>query len=57
MDQTHLIEYIKKCFQELKPLEDNLHHKAMLLFKQYMLIGGMPMPVAKYIENDKNFLL
>lgn len=57
MDQTQLIEYIKKCFQELKPLEDNLHHKAMLLFKQYMLIGGMPMPVAKYIENDKNFLL
>ena len=49
MDQTQLIEYIKKCFQELKPLEDNLHHKAMLLFKQYMLIGGMPMPVAKYI--------
>lgn len=57
MDQTQLVEYIKKCFQELKPLEDNLHHKAMLLFKQYMLIGGMPMPVAKYIENDKNFLL
>ena len=57
MNQTQLIEYIKKCFQELKPLEDNLHHKAMLLFKQYMLIGGMPMPVAKFIENDKNFVL
>ena len=51
-----IVSYIKKCFSELKPLEDDLHHKAMLLFKQYMLIGGMPKPVAAYLENNRSFV-
>ena len=51
-----LASYIKKCFDELKPLEDDFHHKAMLLFKQYMLIGGMPKSVAAYLENDRSFV-
>lgn len=51
-----LVSYIKKCFDELKPLEDDFHHKAMLLFKQYMLIGGMPKPVAAYLENNRSFV-
>ena len=51
-----LASYIKKCFNELKPLEDDFHHKAMLLFKQYMLIGGMPKSVAAYLENARSFV-
>lgn len=51
-----LVSYIKKCFEELKPLEEDFHHKAMLLFKQYMLIGGMPKSVAAYLENNRNFV-
>lgn len=51
-----LASYIKRCFDELKPLEDDLHHKAMLLFKQYMLIGGMPRSVAAYLENNRSFV-
>ena len=27
----------------------------MMLFKQYMLVGGMPKPVILYIQNAKNF--
>lgn len=50
-----LIEYIKKCFEKRNPLEEKFHHKAMLLFKQYMLIGGMPMSVSKYLENSRSF--
>lgn len=57
LNEEQLVAYIKKCFQELKPLEEHLHHKAMLVFKQYMLIGGMPMSVSKYIENNRNFIL
>lgn len=56
LNETSLIEYIKKCYNELKPLEEGFHHKAMLLFKQYMLVGGMPLPVCKYIENDRSFI-
>ncbi len=56
LNEEKMIEYIKTCFNEQKPLEENLHHKAMLLFKQYMLVGGMPKVVSKYIENDKSFI-
>ncbi len=55
LNEEKMIEYIRKCFTERKPLEENFHHKAMLLFKQYMLVGGMPMSVSKYLENNRNF--
>lgn len=55
LNEKVIIEYIKKCFHERKPLEESLHKKAMLLFKQYMLVGGMPMSIIKFIENDKSF--
>lgn len=57
LDETKMTEYIRKCFAEKKPLEDTLHHKAMMLFKQFMLVGGMPKVVEKYINNDRNFVL
>ncbi len=50
-----LVDYIKKCFKERKPLENGLHDKAMLLFKQYMLIGGMPKSVIAFIEGTRDF--
>lgn len=55
LHEEKMVEYIRKCFAELKPLEDDFHHKAMLLFKQYMLVGGMPKAVEKYIDNNRNF--
>lgn len=50
-----LMDYIKKCFDEKVPLERSQHNKAMLLFKQYMLVGGMPKPVSLFVENSKDF--
>lgn len=55
MGQQMLIDYIKTCFQKKEPLDRSMHNKAMLLFKEYMLVGGMPMPVIKFIENDQSF--
>lgn len=55
LGEQKMTEYIRICFEKHKPLEDAFHHKAMLLFKQYMLIGGMPMPLAKYIDSGRNF--
>ena len=49
------IQYIRKCFNERKPLEDGLHDKAMLLFKQYMLVGGMPKSIIAFIDGTKSF--
>lgn len=55
LGEQSLIAYIKLCFEKKKPLPETMHHKAMLLFKQYMLIGGMPMPVARFLESGKMF--
>ena len=50
-----LVEYIKKCFEKKEPLERSMHNQAMILFQQYMLVGGMPMPVVAFIDNNKDF--
>ena len=55
LNEDKMVEYIRRCFAELKPLEDDFHHKAMLLFKQYMLVGGMPKAVEKYISGNRSF--
>lgn len=55
MGEENLCQYIRKCFHDRRPLEQGLHAKAMLLFRQYMIVGGMPKPLAIYIESDRNF--
>ena len=55
LGEEQMISYIRHCFSNKEPLERNLHNKAMLLFKQYMLVGGMPKSVVLFIENHKDF--
>lgn len=55
LGENLLIDYIRNCFEKKIPMERGLHNKAMLLFKQYMLVGGMPKPVILFIENHKDF--
>ena len=57
LGEEQLLNYIRSCFENREPLERNMHNKAMMLFKQYMLVGGMPKPVVLYMENGKNFAL
>ena len=54
LGEAQIISYIRKCFEERVPLENELHYKAMLLFKQYILVGGMPQAVKEYVKT-KNF--
>ncbi len=55
MNESVLVDYIRKCFLDKEPLQQTLHSKAMLLFRQYMIVGGMPKSLAAYIENDRSF--
>lgn len=55
MEEKGLIDYIRSCFEKRTPLEQTLHTKAMLLFRQFMIVGGMPQSVAAYLENDRSF--
>lgn len=57
LGEINMVKYIKTCFNEKKPLEDTLHHKAMMLFKQYILVGGMPKVIEKYLNNNRSFTI
>ncbi len=55
LGEEQICGYIRKCFADKTPLATELHHKAMLLFKQYMLVGGMPQSVIAFLESRKDF--
>lgn len=55
MNEYELANLIKKSFVEKKELPSSLHEKAMLLFKEYILVGGMPQSLSVYIDNNKDF--
>ena len=50
-----LLRYIKECAENKVALEEQYHKKAMRLFKEYLLVGGMPQSVIAYFENNRNF--
>ena len=45
--------FIRMCFEKKQPLGP-LHRKVMDLFRQYMIVGGMPQVVKTFIE-EKDF--
>lgn len=55
MDEEMMADYIRKCFVTRTPLEQSIHAKAMLLFRQYMIVGGMPQSLLAYLSNDRDF--
>ena len=50
-DMTY--DYVRNCYNNRVALGDAIHRKTMNLFKQYMLVGGMPQSVLKYIANKE----
>lgn len=44
-----MMPFITQCFQKRKPL-GGLHRKALDYFRTYMIVGGMPQSILKYIE-------
>ncbi len=50
-----LAGYIRQCYMESKAPEDAFHKKAMRLFSEYLLVGGMPQSVTSYFESSRDF--
>ena len=44
-----LMDLIRKNYLEQKPMGQALHRKAMDLFRQYLIVGGMPQAVKEYV--------
>lgn len=44
-----MMPFIEQCFKKRQPL-GGLHRKALDYFRTYMIVGGMPQAILKYIE-------
>ena len=56
LGEDDLVERIKECFQNDVPLPSALHDKAMLLYRQYLVVGGMPECVLQFAQT-KDYIL
>ena len=49
MGDTATMPLVRKRFADMKPLGVDVHRQIMDLFRQYMIVGGMPQAVAKFV--------
>lgn len=56
LGEDELVEQIKKCFDEDKVMPSVLHDAAMGLYRQYLVVGGMPECVLQYV-GTKDYIL
>lgn len=54
LGEENLADAIRSSFEGKTPLPQALHRKAERLFREYMLVGGMPQAVWVYL-NEKDF--
>ena len=55
MGEDILVDYIRECYEKKVPLDQSQHKKAMHLFKEYILVGGMPQSLVAFKNNARDF--
>ncbi len=55
MGDDMTMPFLKSHFERTEPIGAAFHRKTMDIFRQYMLVGGMPQAVVKYLET-KDFV-
>ena len=51
-DNRKMADVLQETMDTLTPLPDALHRKAMGLFREYLLVGGMPQAVTTYLSTN-----
>ena len=46
-----VLEHLRHCFEERKPVGEVIHDKIMKHFRRYLVVGGMPDAVREYVES------
>ena len=49
-DNDMLMPFIRNCYEKKQPMGQALHRKSMDYFRQYMIVGGMPQAVERYVQ-------
>lgn len=57
MEETLLADSIKEHFQTNESFPEIIHLKAIMLYRKYLCIGGMPASVKEFCEKGKDLLL
>ncbi|MBR2551175.1 MAG: ATP-binding protein [Clostridiales bacterium] len=55
MNEEILLEYINDCWNRKVSLDRKMHEKAMRLFNEYLLVGGMPQAIVAFASNARDF--
>lgn len=63
--ENMLVDFIKDCYNKRSSIPDAIHRKIMQIFKEYMIVGGMPQVVNAYLstkdfnaaDREKNTIL
>lgn len=50
MEDEMLMPFVRTCFEKRQEMGQLMHRKAMDYFRQYMIVGGMPQAVEKYVK-------
>lgn len=53
---SNLIDMIKKCYAENKPMEESLHMQLLDKYKLYLCVGGMPDSINSLLKAGKSLL-
>ncbi len=56
MGEGDLVQQIKRCFATDRPMPAALHDAAMQLYRQYLVVGGMPECVMQFAQT-RNYIL
>jgi len=57
MGKFEFVEKIKECFEKNKPLDTIYHNMLLEQYRQYLVVGGMPDCVAKFVETNDYTLI
>lgn len=47
---SRILDTLRRCFNEREKVDDVIHNSVMQLFRLYLVVGGMPASVQKYID-------
>lgn len=48
----NLIDHIRNCFDNTKPVDPVVHQQMMKVFRLYLIVGGLPAPVWAYVQTN-----
>ena len=52
-DKAVFADVIERCFRENAPMEQATHESLLELYREYLLVGGMPLAVRNYFNHDR----